>query len=380
MSRALRILALEPYFGGSHKAFIDGWRGYSRHEWTMYDLPARKWKWRMRHAALTFADRVRQELAAGAEWDVLLCSDMLNLGEFVGLVDERVRRLPRVVYFHENQLTYPFRYATERDYHFGFTNMTSALAADAVWFNSAFHRDSFLDELGRVLRRMPDYRSLDAVERIRGSSVIQPPGVEMPAVRGCERTPGPLWIVWAARWEHDKDPESFFAALEALKARGVAFRLNVVGEQFDETPAVFEEARKRFGDEIVRWGFQPTRAAYEAALAEADVFVSTAQHEFFGISLVEALAAGCYPLVPRRLAYPEVLGLDVDARAAQFFYDGTVSGLVERLADLASRVESGGVWQGDRGWGRARAAQFAWPVRGAAMDEALSTLVDAAPP
>ena len=35
--------------------------------------------------------------------------------------------------------------------------------------------------------------------------------------------------------------------------------------------------------------------------------VSTASQENFGIAVVEAVAAGCYPLLPRALSYPEVL-------------------------------------------------------------------------
>ncbi|MGM0378085.1 MAG: tRNA-queuosine alpha-mannosyltransferase domain-containing protein, partial [Bacteroidota bacterium] len=36
---------------------------------------------------------------------------MLNLAEFSGLADESVRRLPKISYFHENQLTYPVQVA-----------------------------------------------------------------------------------------------------------------------------------------------------------------------------------------------------------------------------------------------------------------------------
>ncbi|MCK4372451.1 MAG: DUF3524 domain-containing protein, partial [candidate division Zixibacteria bacterium] len=36
----MKILALEPYYGGSHKAFLDGWSSRSRHEWTILKLPA----------------------------------------------------------------------------------------------------------------------------------------------------------------------------------------------------------------------------------------------------------------------------------------------------------------------------------------------------
>ena len=39
---------------------------------------------------------------------------------------------------------------------------------------------------------------------------------------------------------------------------------------------------------------------------DADIALSTADHEFFGISMVEAAMAGCYCLVPNRLSYPEL--------------------------------------------------------------------------
>lgn len=140
----MRILALEPYYGGSHKAFLDDWSVVSRHDWSVFKLAPYKWKWRMRHSAITFADQIKQCGDKGRERDLIFCSDMLNLAEFLGLAPEAVQKLPAVVYFHENQLTYPVRFESERDYQFAMTNMTTALAAKSVWFNSAFHRDSFL--------------------------------------------------------------------------------------------------------------------------------------------------------------------------------------------------------------------------------------------
>ena len=246
-------MALEPYYGGSHRAFLDGWRAHSRHEWTVLELPAYKWKWRMRHAAITMADRVAALVANGQDWNVLLCSDMLNLAEFLGLAPATVQRLPAVAYFHENQLTYPVRHEQERDYQFAFTNLTTALAATGVWFNSAFHREAFLDALPPFLSRMPDYQPIEAVERIRAKSEIQPPGMADSPRRG-PRRPGPLRILWAARWEHDKNPEAFFEALEKLRQGGTAFRISVIGERFRDVPPVFDRARQAFGANIDRWG------------------------------------------------------------------------------------------------------------------------------
>lgn len=366
----MRILALEPYYGGSHRAFLEGWSGASRHEWTILQLPAYKWKWRMRHAAVTFADQLRAGTRRDARWDRLWCSDMLNLAEFRGLAVAHVRDLPTVAYFHENQLTYPVRLESERDYQFAMTNMTSALAADVVWFNSSFHRDSLLDGLDTFLRRMPDQQPSDAPGRIRAKSHVHPPGVHPLPARG-RRHPGPLRILWAARWEHDKNPDDFFAALTLLEKRGVDFRLSVIGEQFRESPEVFATAKRLFDGRIDRWGYQDGPAAYQAALHEADVFVSTARHEFFGLSAVEATLAGAYPMLPRRLAYPEIFGLDEDEAMAPFFYEGPPTVLADRLAGLAGRIASGDSLTSTSGVVRRRLREFEWVRRAAVLDQAI---------
>jgi len=371
----MRILALEPYYGGSHQAFLDGWSAHSRHVWTVLGLPAFKWKWRMRHSAYTLAEQVRERMAAGRQWHALFCSDMLDLAAFYGLAPVELRRIPSIAYFHENQLTYPVRHESERDYHFGYTNLTTALAATRVWFNSAFNRDSFLNALPAFLKRMPDCQPVGAIEHIRAKAAVRPQGVREMPPRG-DRASGPMRILWAARWEHDKNPQLFFDALTELKARGTSFRLSVIGEQFRDAPDVFAWVRGHFPEQIDRWGYQKTRADYEAALLEADVVVSTADHEFFGISVVEAIAAGALPVLPRRLAYPEILA-DIDpADEALFFYDGTVGQLANRLEMLAQRVGKGDLWMGDsRRAGRA-VQRFTWPVLAPQLDAALDDLLN----
>lgn len=371
----MRILALEPYYGGSHKAFLDGWSALSRHDWTILSLPPYKWKWRMRHAAVTFAQEVHDRLSKTPPWNLLFCSDMLNLAEFRGLARRNIGDLPSVIYFHENQLTYPVRVESERDYQFAVTNMTSALAADAVWFNSAFHRDSFLDGLDGFLKRMPDHQPTGAVDAIREKAHIRPPGVTAMPARG-RRRPGPLRILWAARWEHDKAPQDFFEALAILKKQGVAFRISVIGEQFREVPEVFARARQDFADCIDRWGYQDSRAQYEAALSEADVFVSTARHEFFGLCAVEAALAGAVPLLPKRLAYPEVFGLEEANEAGQFFYDGRPEGLAGRLADLARIVADGQSLTDRAELLRNRLRPFEWTNLVSVLDEAIACSAD----
>lgn len=320
MPEKLRILALNVWHGGSHRAFLDGWIRHSRHDFTVLSLPPSVWKWRMRHAAVTFGREVAE---LDHEFDVLFCTDMLNLAEFKGLCPPHIRELPTVVYFHENQLTYPVQQAEERDLHFAYSNFTTALSADAVWFNSDFHRREFLDALGPFLKRMPDHSHADAVEFIAQKSSVQSPGIA-PGERR-ERRSGPIRLLWASRWEHDKNPELFFASVKELRSSGCCFRLNVLGESFRNSPVCFAEARDELDEHIDHWGYAESRADYLQVLADSDIVVSTASHEFFGIAVVEAVAAGCIPVVPHALAYPETLG------NTAYFHDSTESGVVNAI-------------------------------------------------
>ena len=124
----MNVLALEPYYGGSHQAFLEHWIGGSRHHWTRLSLPAHHWKWRMRHASVTLAAQAEQLHREGARWDLVFCSDMLSLAEWKGL-SPSLAALPAVAYFHENQLTYPVRHTNERDFHFAMSNVTTMIAA-----------------------------------------------------------------------------------------------------------------------------------------------------------------------------------------------------------------------------------------------------------
>jgi len=375
--RALQVLALEPYYGGSHRAFLDGWSENSRHRWTVLHLPPHHWKWRMRHAGITLADQVRERRRTGDWWDVILASDMLPLCDFLALLPAAVAELPRVVYFHENQLTYPYREHESRDYHFALTNFTSALAADAVWFNSHFHRRDFLTAVANLLAQMPDFAPLAQVQAVQDRSRVEPPGIEQPAVRPPRPGSSAPAIVWAARWEHDKNPETWFAALDLLQQRGIDFRISVLGESFRQVPEVFAASRRKLAERIDQWGFLPDRRDYLRALAAADVFVSTAQHEFFGLTTVEAIAAGAFPLLPLRLSYPELLAVPADApadRRLPFFYDGTAEQLANRLEQLARQKANGQSLQELAAPARAQVQRFFWSRRAAEMDDALAAV------
>ncbi len=323
----LSVLVLEPYYGGSHRAVLDALLPALDVTYDLLTLPARKWKWRMRGAAITMAGEVRRLHAAGHRWDLIYASTFLNLAEFLGLAGDAVHGVPAAVYFHENQLLYPNRHTAEWDLQFPLTNVTSALAADACLFNTRWNLDGFVSGIPGFLRQFPDHVPEDVAESIEAkSSVLAPPFDPAPfgdvaPVRG--RRPR---VVWPHRWEHDKAPEAFFAAVTALAREGLDFEVAVAGQSFRETEAAIAEAASALRDRLVHLGEPEGRGAYADLLASADVAVSTATNEFFGLAMLEACYAGATPVVPDRLAYPELY-------PAAFRY-GTHDALVAMLRSL----------------------------------------------
>ena len=321
----MRILALEPFYGGSHKAFLDGLKTHSRHDWTILGLPAHKWKWRMRHAPLTFAQQVSE--LHSEEFDLLFCSDMLNLPEFKGLAYPKFSQIPSIIYFHENQLTYPVQNENERDYHYAYTNFLSALSADAVWFNSFYHLDSFLNALDKFLQRMPDYNAQDLLPELKQKSTVVYPGIQPPLYKNNNTNDLPH-ILWNARWEFDKNPELFFEAMFQLQQDNYDFRLSVLGEEFEKRPAIFDKAKIVLKDKILNFGYLESKEEYYRILSEADFVVSTADHEFYGIAILEAAVSGAIPVLPQRLSYPEIFDSN---KNSDFFYDGSLASLCTLL-------------------------------------------------
>jgi glycosyltransferase involved in cell wall biosynthesis len=302
----VKILFLEPFFGGSHRDFATGFAEHSRHAVTLLTLPPVYWKWRMRTACLTFLQKInRLDI-----YDRVVVTDMMNVADFAAMAGPD--RPPLTLYFHENQLSYPLSdRARQRrpDVDLGFINITSALAADQVLFNSFSHLNAFLKQARHLIRQIPAPRPAGIVDQIQKKSRVVYPGCRFPGgpvcLDPCPSTP-PL-IVWNHRWDYDKQPERFFRVLGRLKKRKVRFSLAVLGERHDLYPAVFDCARQDFADEIRVFGYEPSRKDYHAWLAKGSVVVSTAIQENFGISVVEAVRFGCFPLLPQRLSYPEII-------------------------------------------------------------------------
>jgi len=298
-----RILLLSAYDAGSHRR----WReqlaaSQPQFQWDMLALPPRFFRWRIRGNALSWLN----EPALHKPCDLLIATSMVDLAAIRGF-HSHLARTPCLLYMHENQFAYPDSGQQHPSAEPRMVNLSSAIAADRVLFNSAWNRGSFLNGARDFLDRMPDALPDGLVAGLGDKSRVLPVPIEDHLFRpACRRlqTDCPH-LLWNHRWEYDKAPDRLLLLLDALADMGQDFRLSVVGEQFRKSPGAFDQIRRRHDARILAWGFLPDRAEYDRLLAQADVVVSTALHDFQGLSVLEAMASGCMALAPDRLAYPE---------------------------------------------------------------------------
>jgi len=301
--------------------------------------------------------------------EALFVSDYVDLPSLYGFLPRAWADVPALLYFHENQLTYPGQEGEEEpDFHLGFTNILSCLRAEAVVFNSGWHRDNFRDAALELLAKLPKPNPRSALlERLDDAAVVSP-GVDTDAIAlgpgpGSE---GPLRVAFNHRWEHDKDPRAFLSACAETVRNESALELVLLGERFAATPPGLEPLLTELAPHIVHEGYAPDRATYATLLGSCDVVASTALHEFFGMAVAEGLAAGCTPLVPDRLSYPEVLGEEL---SPHLYAEG------ELTTRLAEHAKDPAKLRGDAHRALMRAGASCWDIH--ATRDRLDDLMEA---
>ncbi len=325
----MKFLFIESFYLGSHAHFVQGLFSCSAHEIDIVTMPGENWRWRMLGAALHMVGAI----PSLDGYDGIIVTDLFNLADFKALVGQPCP--PVLAYFHENQMTYPQPPGDKGAFQLGIINITTALAADLVVFNSHMHRHAFLNAVPDFLNRGRDFKPMDIAKNINDKSTVLYPGVTLPGdwQGDAEKQIDPPLIIWNHRWGYDKNCELFFEAIRALEDRGVDFRLALMGENFGKIPDAFRTARKRFKHKILQYGYVAERRDYENWLKRGALVISTAIQENFGLSVVEAVLMGCIPLLPNRLSYPEILPT---AYHGQFLYRNKYD-LMDKLFDIMMR-------------------------------------------
>ncbi len=292
---------------------------------------------RMQLSAPWFVEQIKELPVGNRQFDCVLTSSFVDVAVLRALlldVDGWNQQIKILLYFHENQFAYPQQFDEANRHLFAGINFHSALASDGIAFNSAYNRDSFLNGCQNGLKAAQDMKLPGLMRILSSKSRILTPGVdfsEIDTIKWKTSTDIPV-LVWNHRWEYDKNPESFFLALEKLEERGVDFRLLIIGQSFVVSPICFSHAEKRFKDKILHYGFVPSYQQYIQLLSKGDIVVSTSLHEFYGISIIEAVRAGCIPVLPNRLSYPELFD-------EEFLYnDNSLPDMLEMVIEKRCRL------------------------------------------
>lgn len=167
-------------------------------------------------------------------------------------------------------------------------------------------------------------------ERIR----VIPSGVDLPAEHVREGLCGrPLRVVYTGRLvQHQKRVLDLAALARGLSERGVDFTLSVVGGGPQEgelrraLAPFLEDGRARMAGTV-------ENGRVLEILKESDVFVLCSDFEGQPVSLLEAMAAGCVPVVTRvRSGVPELVE---DGVSGFLIPPGDVSGFCGRIGELS---------------------------------------------
>lgn len=199
-------------------------------------------------------------------------------------------------------------------------------------FNSHFNRTSFLDNVQPFLNIQPDFRIKNIREKVeKNCQVLYFPIKfnEFPSRREilprADADQECLHLIWPHRWEHDKNPQLLAEVLIELNERQVDFKVTICGESYQTVPQAFACLQEKLGAKLVSYGAL-SREEYVKTLHTGDIVISTADHEFYGVAMLEATYCGCYPIAPNKLVYPEIY-------PKENLYN-TSSALIKMLANL----------------------------------------------
>lgn len=336
----MKLAIVEPYYGGSHKYWADNLMSNLSDclDVDLFTMPARHWKWRMQGSAFNLAQQV---LESGCIYDVFLVSSMIDLAMFKSLIAENhhLSSAEFVLYNHENQLCYPVSQLDKQaqlDLSYGYLNIKSCICADRVVFNSLYHLKVFLEATKILIDKMPDFRPYDYIENLKKKSSVLPIGIFSINKQDellFKNIQEPI-ILWNHRWDHDKNPELFYKLLHEIKRNDLNFKL-VLTQQLKADYSSYNKICAEFNDDILYNGYKDQYKEYCQLVASCDILPVPRGHDFFGISVLEAVSAGLSPILPDNSVYEE----HFDSELYSEIYYSTDSEFMEKVINKLKERE-----------------------------------------
>ena len=301
-----KILLLSAYHAQSHAYWCQSLITHlPEFEWTLLSLPARYFSWRIRGNALSFMADFSDELEQ--QYDLCICTSMVDVATVKAIIPS-LSDCPFICYFHENQFAYPSTEQQNKSLEPKMVNLYSALAADKVLFNSNYNQQSFYQGIEQLMAVLPDKTPDNLIALIQAKAAVLP--VPLENQQPVNKTPNvKKQLLWNHRWEYDKGPDLLAAILLELEQRKLELDVCIIGQQFRQQPKVFNAIKLQLENSpslnVIHWGFIEDKSDYQKILMDSDFVLSTADHDFQGLAILEAVAFGATPVLPQALVYPE---------------------------------------------------------------------------
>lgn len=323
----MNILLLEPYYGGSHKYFIDQLSSHLEsegHNVTLISLAPRHWRSRLQLGHLSLIQKLKESMKeVEPRFDLILLNSLMDCATFKSLLPPSFSHTPLWIYFHENQMGYPldkdsptFKRDEDIQKHIiPSFHLNQVLCGDKLIFNSNFTRENTFNCLSDFINSRSENTSFLNLDRLKENSLVIPVGTSpSPLKQQTAWVSRPKRILWNHRWEYDKGPQEFFSLFEVLIREDPTLSLSLLGENNRDKSGIFSLFKSRYHNNIHHFGFIESKDQYWKELDLCRVLPVTSIHDFLGLSLLEAIEAGVIPLLPDRLVYPELIPSELHSK------------------------------------------------------------------
>ncbi len=191
--------------------------------------------------------------------------------------------------------------------------------------------------------------------RICGNAELVENGVNVEKFAPGKKMPNSFLFV--GRFSRNKRIELLLSIFAKLRGMGVT--LTIAGNDWDGLLKSYLDINVHLGiDSSVRYVTDPTEEELVALYSSHEFFISASEYEGFGISLVEAMASGCIPIVQENKGFGHILG-ESDCGITLDFTD------VNSAAQTISKASGWGAMR-KRHLGKmaiGRAQDFSWEKR-----------------
>ena len=158
--------------------------------------------------------------------DLLFTSEAMNLASLLRLTPALVGH-PSVVYFHDNQLP---DLSVREEQPLDLVNLSTATAATEIWFNSAYHQQTFMIRASALVDRHPELSNRNPMAQLTAKARLMLPPVswrvidELRSSNTVRRSPRTIFFE-----TRDANMDILNEGLGLLRRKGVTFNAVTVG-------------------------------------------------------------------------------------------------------------------------------------------------------